>query len=89
MLDQKTTKGNYCPTRVAHSTTGQFFDFLSIFDQYGMPSPEAPYIFNGDFVDRGSWGLEIVIVLMSWLLADRGCVFLTRGNHETKLCTER
>ncbi|CAJ1387311.1 unnamed protein product, partial [Effrenium voratum] len=33
---------------------GQLWDFLSIFEENGWPSEENPYLFNGDFVDRGS-----------------------------------
>ena len=31
---------------------GQFQDLMHIFRRHGLPSPERPYLFNGDFVDR-------------------------------------
>lgn len=56
-------------------------------DLVGEPSAEAVYVFNGDFVDRGAWGLETFLLLASWKLACPHHVFLLRGNHETALCS--
>lgn len=45
---------------------GQFFDLLNIFELNGLPSPENPYLFNGDFVDRGSWSVEVILTLLGF-----------------------
>lgn len=36
----------------------------------------------GDFVDRGAWGVEVVLTLAALKLAIPAQVFLLRGNHE-------
>ena len=41
----------------------------------------------GDFVDRGAWGLEVLILLAAWKLAMPQYVTLLRGNHESTTCT--
>lgn len=61
---------------------GQVDDLLHIIKESGLPSESNYYIFNGDFVDRGSYGVEILLVLFSLLLASPKCVSLNRGNHE-------
>lgn len=68
---------------VCGDTHGQFFDLLEIFRLNGYPSETHAYLFNGDFVDRGSWSTEIALLLYAykWLRPDR--FFLNRGNHET------
>lgn len=33
----------------------------------------------GDFVDRGAWGLEVLVLLLAWKLALPHRVFLLRG----------
>ena len=65
------------------SFAGQYFDLLEIFNRNGYPSDKHAYLFNGDFVDRGSWSTEIALLLFSykWLCPDN--FFLNRGNHET------
>jgi len=73
---------------VCGDTHGQFFDLNNIFKLNGAPSASNPYLFNGDFVDRGSWGLEVFITLLGWKLHDPKCMYLTRGNHETRSMNE-
>ncbi len=41
----------------------------------------------GDFVDRGAWGLEVLILLACWKLAYPKHVTILRGNHECTTCT--
>ncbi|GAA5952624.1 hypothetical protein JCM3765_002225 [Sporobolomyces pararoseus] len=68
---------------VIGDTHGQFYDFLNLLSLTGKPSPTHTLLFNGDFVDRGSWSTEILLVLFAykWLYPTK--VFLNRGNHET------
>ncbi|CAM9136649.1 unnamed protein product, partial [Ectocarpus fasciculatus] len=63
---------------------GQLEDLFHILDDAGWPSPTNKYIFNGDFVDRGKKGVEVVTLLFALYVAFPGCVFLNRGNHEDK-----
>ncbi|KAJ3017715.1 Serine/threonine-protein phosphatase 5 [Thoreauomyces humboldtii] len=62
---------------------GQFYDLLHVFDVNGLPSPTNAYLWNGDFVDRGSFSVECVTTLFAFKLLYPDSVFLSRGNHET------
>lgn len=42
----------------------------------------AKYVFLGDYVDRGTCGVEVLALLMSLKLEYWDSVFLLRGNHE-------
>ena len=61
---------------------GQYYDLLNIWDKNGYPSKEKPYLFNGDFVDRGSFSVECILALFIYKLHDKDCLYLNRGNHE-------
>ena len=56
---------------------------MELFRLNGTPSDKHYYLFNGDFVDRGSWSCEIALLLYAnkWLRPQ--AFFLNRGNHET------
>jgi serine/threonine-protein phosphatase 5 len=64
---------------------GQYYDLAdSIFKENGTPSKENPYVFNGDFVDRGSFSVEVIFTLLSIKVACPEAIYLTRGNHESQ-----
>jgi serine/threonine-protein phosphatase 5 len=63
---------------------GQYYDLLNIWKINGPPSETNPYLFNGDFVDRGSFSTEVIIMLFAWKLLYPGHMHLSRGNHETR-----
>eukprot|EP00472_Partenskyella_glossopodia_P007468 CAMPEP_0197532480 /NCGR_PEP_ID=MMETSP1318-20131121/39869_1 /TAXON_ID=552666 /ORGANISM="Partenskyella glossopodia, Strain RCC365" /LENGTH=649 /DNA_ID=CAMNT_0043089051 /DNA_START=50 /DNA_END=1997 /DNA_ORIENTATION=+ len=61
---------------------GDLDDLIKILDYTGMPSEENVLVFNGDFVDRGQHGVEVLAVLLALKVVFPKCVFLNRGNHE-------
>jgi serine/threonine-protein phosphatase 5 len=68
---------------VCGDTHGQYFDLLEIFRRNGFPTDTHHYLFNGDFVDRGSWSTEIALLLYAYKWLRPNSFFINRGNHET------
>lgn len=73
---------------------GQYADLATIFkmngmrirhdDVIGLPSSNNWYIFNGDFVDRGKQGAEVIFLLYALKLLYPEFIHLNRGNHEQR-----
>lgn len=63
---------------------GQFQDLLEIFRVHGAPSQTNPFLFLGDYVDRGIASCEIVLLLLAYKVAFPSSVHLLRGNHECR-----
>jgi len=78
------------PARVFGDIHGQFRDVLMLFHAFGSPiGKDAPsYVFNGDFVDRGSHQLEVLGLLFALKLAFPEKVWMVRGNHEGRSMNE-
>lgn len=69
---------------IVGDTHGQLADVLHILYHLGPPSAQNRYLFNGDMVDRGSQGVEILLILFAFFLADPESVIVHRGNHENE-----
>lgn len=65
---------------------GQFFDFVHMLEEVsGKPCPQSPFLFNGDFVDRGVWSIEVLLSLFAMKLQHPASVHFNRGNHESEM----
>lgn len=81
-----------CPSKeitICGDLHGKLDDLFLIFYKNGLPSGRNSYIFNGDFVDRGSNSLEILMILLVSFLVYPSDLHLNRGNHEDFLMNMR
>ena len=77
------------PVKVCGDVHGQVGD-LAAMESIGGPvgSAGSKYLFLGDYVDRGTRGLEVFVTLLCRKIRDPDRVFLLRGNHECHIVTQ-
>jgi hypothetical protein len=69
-----------CPVCIVGDIHGNVHDLLRIFREQGLGKN---YLFLGDYIDRGQFSLECIVLLFTLALAYPGQFHLVRGNHET------
>ena len=75
------------PIWVVGDIHGQYYDLCHLIEKAGKPK-KINYLFMGDYVDRGIFSMEVIILLFALKLNFPQSLFLLRGNHEWRNMTQ-
>ncbi|CAO4368881.1 unnamed protein product [Caenorhabditis nigoni] len=76
------------PVRICGDLHAQFPDLIRLFAQGGFP-PASNYMFLGDYVDRGAYNLEVLLLCLCYKARYPNNFIMLRGNHEMAHTNEK
>mmetsp|Transcript_9769 Transcript_9769/g.14410 ORF Transcript_9769/g.14410 Transcript_9769/m.14410 type:complete len:306 (+) Transcript_9769:129-1046(+) len=87
LIEQGNIMNLSAPVTVCGDIHGQFYDLLELFT-VGGKIPDTNYLFLGDFVDRGHYSIEVILLLLLYMVRYSNRITLLRGNHESRQITQ-
>eukprot|EP01060_Flectonema_neradi_P035869 TRINITY_DN6710_c3_g1_i1.p1 TRINITY_DN6710_c3_g1~~TRINITY_DN6710_c3_g1_i1.p1 ORF type:complete len:652 (+),score=43.33 TRINITY_DN6710_c3_g1_i1:84-2039(+) len=74
------------PTVIIGDIHGQIGDLLVILQNWNpRTNPDIVLVFNGDLIDRGNNGCEVMLIVCALKLQYPNRIYINKGNHEDEL----
>lgn len=71
------------PVVIVGDIHGQYYDLVKVLQLGGEPGNNN-YLFMGDYVDRGPFAVEVVLLLLCMKINYSSSMIMLRGNHESR-----